>query len=200
MQELFQSQENKKMISQPMDTRQRTKLFMEEVRTLLVRDLKLVLGKQLVHMLKLQVNLAAVSIKKVIWARITWIDSTNTSKPNQLIKFRVKDLKLKVLSQEFLRLEAKQNLKLLNHRNSKFTKLTIKEVRKKLIMLVSSLITSQTRINKTKKSKPPLKKKNTTKSEISQNQMTQLLKCRIQPNQNWAKCPVKHTFLNFKNN
>jgi len=66
MQELFQSQENKKMISQPMDTRQRTKLFMEEVRTLLVRDLKLVLGKQLVHMLKLQVNLAAVSIKKVI--------------------------------------------------------------------------------------------------------------------------------------
>jgi hypothetical protein len=183
-----------------MDTNQRTKLFMLEIRTLLVRDLKLVHGNKLVHMLRLQVYLAAVSIKKVLWARTTWIDSTNTSKPNLLIKFRVKDLKFQKLSQEYLKLEAKLNLRLLNHRNSKFTKLTIKEVRKKLIKLVSLSIISQSKILKTKRSKPPFKKNNMTKSEIFQDQTSQLLKCRIQPNQNWAKCPVKHTFLNFKNN
>jgi hypothetical protein len=96
-----------------MDTHQRTKCYIRETKIQQVRDLKPVVNMEvkLDHMLKLQVKLVAVSIKKVLWAKITCRDSMSMSKLNQLINFKARDHKFQKLDQEFPRRKAKSNLK-----------------------------------------------------------------------------------------
>ena len=189
-----------------MVTKQRTKLYTREIRTQLVKDQKPVANTEphkLDHMLRIQVRWAAVSIKKALWARTQWIDSMSMLKLNQLIKFKVWDHKLLKYHQEFPRPEAPWNLKFPKRRNKRLKPimhLWINKTRKKSIKSELLSITSQ-RINQlSKKNRLNMKRNNMMQLMRFQNQMIQLHKCRDQPNQNWAKCPVKHTFLNFKNN